>query len=142
MTGPDQNGSVVVDQLADSQLAAALNTGADDWSEQAAVDLLVSNGNWMGRWELRRAIEVVELGDGELLGWVDWQEIDMMAPASSGELRILELARSLGGVASPRPLSDLLVGLDDRNLARVQHAFRVAARGRSEAARVDERRYS
>ncbi len=55
MTGPDQNGSVVVDQLADSQLAAVLNAGADDWSEQAAVDLLVSNGNWMGRWEIRRA---------------------------------------------------------------------------------------
>lgn len=142
MTGPDQNGSVVVDQLADSQLAAALNAGADDWSEQAAVDLLVSNGNWMGRWELRRAVEVVELGDGELLGWVDWQEIDMAAPASSGELRILELACSLGGVASPRPLSNLLVGLDDRNLARVLHAFRIASRGRNEAARVDERRYS
>ena len=142
MTGPDQNGSVVVDQLADSRLAAALNAGADDWSEQAAVDLLVSNGNWMGRWELRRAVEVMELGNGELLGWVDWQEVDMSAPASSGELRILELARSLGGVASPRPLSDLLVGLDDRNLARVLHAFRIASRGRNGAARVDERRYS
>lgn len=142
MTGRDQNGSVVVDQLADSQLAAALNAGADDWSEQAAVDLLVSNGNWMGRWELRRAVEVVQCDDGQLHGWVDWQEIDTSAPASSGELRILELARSLGGVASPRPLSDLLVGLDDRNIARVLHAFRIASWGRNEAARFDERRYS
>lgn len=142
MTGPDQNGSVVVNQLADSQLAAALNAGADDWSQQAAVDLLVSNGSWMGRWELRRAVEVVERDDGELHGWVDWPEVDMSAPASSGELRILELARSLGGVASRRPLSDLLVGLDDRNLARVLHALRIASRGRTEAAGVDERRWS
>lgn len=142
MTGPYQNGSVVVDQLADSQLAAALNAGAGDWSEQAAVDLLVSYGNWIGRWELRRAVEVVERHDGELHAWVDWLEVDTSAPASSGELRILELARSLGGVASPRPLSDLLVGLDDRNLATVLHAFRIASRGRNEAARIDERSYS
>ena len=141
MTGSDQNGSVVVDQLADSQLAAALNAGAGDWSQQAAVELLVSNGSWMARWELRRAVEIVEHNDGELHGWVDWQEVDMSAPASSGELRILELARSLGGVASPRPLSDLLVGLDDRNLARVLHAFRIASRGRIDAGLVGEGRY-
>lgn len=142
MTGPNGNGTLVVDQLADSQLAAALIAGADDWSEQAAVDLLVRNGNWLGRWELRRAFEVVEHDDGELIGWINWLDIDSSAPASSGELRILELARSLGGVASSRPLSDLLVGLDDRNLARVLHAFRIASRGRNEAALVDERRCS
>lgn len=142
MTGPNGNGTVVVDQLADSQLAAALIVGADDWSEQAAVDLLVGNGNWMGRWELRRAVDVVECDDGELRGWIDWSEVDMSAPASSGELRVLELARSLGGVASSRPLSDLFVGLDDRNLARVLRAFRIANRGRSEVAEVDERRCS
>ena len=75
--------------------------------------------------------------DGELCAWVAWPDVDMDAPASSGELRILAIARSLGGVASERSLADLLTSLDETNTARVLRAVSdrlSAAESRSAAA--------
>jgi hypothetical protein len=54
----------------------------------------------------------------------------MDAPASSGELRILTIARSLGGVASDRNIADLLTSLDKMNTARVLRAISIACSGR------------
>jgi hypothetical protein len=121
-----------VDRLSDAHLAAALLAGiaASDRAEQAAVDLLVQHHTWLGRFELRQAVEVAEL-DGELCAWVSWPYVDLDVPASSGELRILAIARSLGGVASDRDLGDLLTSLDETNTTRVLRAVSIACRGRN-----------
>ncbi len=123
--------TVEVDQLSDDQLAAALVAGiiGADWPEQAAVELLVANRAWLGRFELRQAVEVAVL-DGEVCAWVAWPYVDLDAPASSGELRILTIARSLGGVASERSLGDLLTSLDCINTGRVLDAVAIACQGR------------
>ena len=128
MTGDDP---IDVDQLSDDDLAAALQAGivGSDWSEQAAVDLLVQHRGWLGRFELRQAIEAAVV-DGELCAWVAWPYVDMDAPASSGELRIITIARSLGGVVSERSLGDLLTSLDETNTTRVLRAVSIACRGR------------
>jgi hypothetical protein len=120
-----------VEDLDGDQLARALEAAAAtcSWETRAAVGLIVAQRSWLYRWEVRQAVEVDMDDEGRLCAWVDWSEVDMTAPASSGELRILEIARSLGGVPSGRPLSDLLTGLDDQNLARVIAAVEVAARG-------------
>jgi hypothetical protein len=127
MTGRDP---IDVDCLTDDQLAAALKAGIvdSDWPEQAAVDLLVGHRSWLSRFELRQAVEA-DLLDGELCAWVAWPYVDMDASASSGELRILTLARSLGGVASGRDLGDLLSSLDQTNMARLLRAVAFACRG-------------
>jgi hypothetical protein len=120
-----------VDRLSDDQLAAALQAGivGSDWPEQAAVELLVQHRGWLSRSELRQAVEAVVL-DGELCAWVAWPYVDMDAPASSGELRILAITRSLGGVASERDLGELLSSLDKTNTVRVLRAVSIACRGR------------
>jgi hypothetical protein len=127
VTGP---AVVDVDRLSDEHLAAALVAGiaGSDWPEQAAVGLLVEHQTWLWRLELRQAIEVAVM-DGELCAWVAWPYVDLDVPASSGELRILAIARSLGGVASERDLGDLLSGLDTGNTARVLRAIAMACQG-------------
>jgi hypothetical protein len=121
-----------VDRLSDDQLAAALQAAivGSDWPEQAAVHLLVENRGWLSRFELRQAIEAAVL-DGELCAWVAWPYVDLDAPASSGEFRILTIARSMAGVASERSLGDLLTSLDETNTARVLRAVSIACRGRA-----------
>ncbi|MBO0729265.1 MAG: hypothetical protein J2P57_08390 [Acidimicrobiaceae bacterium] len=120
-----------VEELAGDQLAVALDAAAQEcsWGYRAAVGLIVEQGSWLYRWEFRQAAEAEVDEDGRVVAWVNWEEIDIEAPASSGELRILHLARSLAGVPSTRPLCDLLTSLDDHNLARVLRAFHISARG-------------
>jgi hypothetical protein len=103
-----EHGPIDVDRLSDRQLAAALQAGivGSDWPEQAAIDLLVQHQRWLCRFELRQAVEAAVI-DGELCAWVAWPYVDMDAAASAGELRILTIARSLGGVASDRTIADL-----------------------------------
>ena len=67
--------------------------------------------------------------EGELCAWVAWPYVDLDAPASSGELRILAIARSLGGVASDRNIADLLTSLDETNTVRVLRAISMACCG-------------
>ena len=128
MTGHDP---IDVDRLSDDQLVAALQAGIvdSDWPEQAAVDLLVQHRSWLSRFELRQAVEAAVV-DRELCAWVAWSYVDMDAPSSSGELRILTIARSLGGVASERNLGDLLSSLDETNTARLLRAVSIACSGR------------
>ena len=120
-----------VDRLSDDELAAALEAGmvGSDWAEQAAVDLLVQHRGRLARAELRQ-VTVAAVLDGDLCAWVVWHEVDVDAPASAGELRILTIARSLAGVASERSLGDLLTSLDGTNTARVLRAMSIACRGR------------
>jgi hypothetical protein len=132
MTGTSHD-AVGVDRLSDDQLADALLAGAmeADWSEQAAVELVVEQRSWLRRSEFRQAVEAEVWDDGRLCAWVDWTAVAADTPASWGEVRILALARSLGGVASQRSLADLLTSLDDTNIARVLRAVAKACRGRS-----------
>ena len=122
-----------VERLSDDQLADALVAGASeaDWSELAAVELVVDQRSWLRRSEFRQAIEAEVWDDGRLCAWVDWTALAVDTPASGGELRILALARSFGGVASQRSLADLLTSLDDTNIARVLRAVSTACRGHS-----------
>jgi hypothetical protein len=120
-----------VERLLDEELAVALQACivGSDWPEQAAVDLLVEQRSWLRRAELRQAI-VAAVIDGELCAWIIWHEVDLDAPASSGELRILTVARSLAGVGCERSLGHLLSSLDRTNTARVLRAVYIACSGR------------
>lgn len=130
MTGPLED-RVDVDQLGDDELAAALLAGivGSDWSERAAVELVVAQRTWLGRAEFRQAVVGAVRVDGELCAWVKWAAVAVDAPASSGELRVLVIARSLGGIASERSLADLLVSLDEANTAHVLRAMALTCRG-------------
>lgn len=119
------------DQLAEALVSAVENAS---WKTRASVGLIVAQRSWLYRHEFRQAVEVDADEEGRLWAWVDWSQVDITGPASSGELQVLEIARSLGGVPSSRPLSDLLSGIDEHNLGRVLAAIEVAARGQRETA--------
>ena len=124
---------VDVEELSGDDLAAALEAAAasESWDYRAAVGLVVEQRSWLYRYEFRQAVEAEVDEDGTLLAWVNWDQIDTHSAASAGELRILEIARSLGGIPSPRPLRDLLSSFDEHNTARVLRAFEISLRGRS-----------
>lgn len=128
--GPGSHPAVA--ELSDLELADGLIGGAvgERWSERAAIGLIVAHGRWLSREELRRAVET-ELGlDGELFAWVVWNRVDVGGvAASSEEVSVLALACSLGGVASDRPLAELLCGLDATNTIHVLNAVWVACTG-------------
>jgi hypothetical protein len=132
MTGPeDSSVDVDVEMMGDDELAAALLAGAvgANWSEQAAVDLVVGQGSWL-RWrEFRQAIDAAVCDNGQVYAWVNWHQVILNVPASSGELRVLAIARSLGGVTATCSLADLLTSLDDTNTARVLRAVSIACQG-------------
>jgi hypothetical protein len=131
MTGVPTFKPVDVNSLSDRELALGLQTAVTGgfWPEQAAVGLLVTQPRWLGSWELRKAVEA-EVGPFGLRAWVDWTAVTD-GPASSGQLRILELVRSLAGIATGWSLADLLTGLDDINVTRVLEAVELACRGPS-----------
>lgn len=119
-------------ELSHEELAEGLTAGAvgECWSERAAVGLLVSHGGWLGRRELRAAIETNRGLDGELFAWVVWDRVDVAhAAGSSSDLRVLALACSLGGVPSDQPLSDLLSSLGPTNTIHVLEAVWLACTG-------------
>jgi hypothetical protein len=129
VTGLDR--FVDVNELSDDQLADALLAGTQGsaWGEQAAIDLVVAHRRWLERWEFRQAVDATTGHDGEAHASVEWDRIDPETPASLGELRVLAIACSLGGVASARSLADLLTSLDETNAARVLRAVSIACRG-------------
>jgi hypothetical protein len=89
----------------------------------------VAHGRWLGRPELRQAIEVQQDDPGQLRAWIDWKRVEFDAPASSCESAILVLIGSLFGRPSNRPLSWLLSSLDEHNSALVVKAVRYACCG-------------
>ena len=117
--------------LTSHELAVALDAAAVDGScaYQAAVGLILEQGSWLYRYEFRQAVEAWLDFDGQLVATVDWAEIDIDGPTSSSALQVLEIARSLGGIPSARPLSELLRGLDDITLSAVLWAVTVAVLG-------------
>lgn len=122
----------VVSELSDEELAEGLIAGAvgECWSERAAVSLIVGHGGWLGRRELRGAVETNVGLDGELFAWVVWDRVDVRdAVGTSSELRVLSLACSLGGVPSDRPLADLLSSLGSTNTIHVLEAVWLACTG-------------
>ena len=123
--------AIPVDDLSEDELAAALAAGAEayGWEYQAAVWLIVKQRDWLGRWEFRGAVEVDVDEHGRRVAWVDWVKVELMSPASAGQLRILELGRSLAGVANTRPLGELVYGLGS-NLNLVLAAVSIAGAGR------------
>jgi hypothetical protein len=129
---PDEDELVDVSELDDDQFADALLAGAAGlgWADRAAVDLLAAQRSWLGRWEFRQAVDAWHDNDGQLRAWVNWADVEMDTPASSGELRLLAIARSLGGEASERSLADLLASLDETNTVRALRAVSIACTGR------------
>ncbi len=132
-----------VDRLSDDQLAAALQAGivGSDWPEQAAVDLLVQHRRWLCRFELRQAVEAAVI-DGELCAWVAWPYVDLDAPASSGELRILDHRPLLGrrglGPQHRRPIDQ--PGRDQHGPGAASHFDRLPrSRHRSRCGMVEGR---
>ena len=122
---------VDVEELSGDDLAAALEAAAanESWDYRAAVGLVVEQRSWLYRYEFRQAVDAEVDEDGTLFAWVRWDQIDTHSTASSGELRILEVARGLGGIPSPRSLRDLLSCFDERNAQRVLRAFEITLRG-------------
>ena len=122
---------VDVEELSGDELASALETAASDasWEYRAAVGLIVEQGSWLRRYEFRQAVDAWVDHEGRLMAWVDWAEVDVEAPASSGESPILEIACSLGGIATTRSLRDLLSSFDEHNTERVLRAFQISLRG-------------
>lgn len=126
--------SPAVTKLSDDQLGAALTAGAvgERWSERAAVGLLVAHAYWLGRGELRTAVEATLGLDEEVFARVVWDRVDIRGAIGSwSELSVLALACSLGGVPVDRPLSELLRGLDSTNTVRVLNAVWMTCTGRS-----------
>ena len=117
-------------ELPSGQLAAALLAGTKGagWCEHAAVLLLVAEGTWLDRWEFRQAVVAHTSEDRISAAWVDWPAVQE-GPASSRELSVLALARSLAGVSSDQSLADLLPSLDPINTIRLLHAVEFACIG-------------
>jgi len=118
-----------VEALSADELAAALEAYDASWEYGAAIGLIIGQGSWLRKHEFRQAAEAWVEFDGQVVAWVDWERVDLDALASSGELRILEIARSIAGIPGTRSLADLLTSLDETNLARVFRAFEICARG-------------
>ena len=118
-----------VEELSADELAAALEAFDASCDYGAAIGLIIEQGSWLRKHEFRKAVQAWVDRDGRVVGRVDWEEVDVDGPASSGELRILEIARSLVGIPGTRSLRDLLNSLDDYNVARVLLAMEATARG-------------
>jgi len=120
---------VDVEALSPDELADALEVFDASCDYRAAIGLIIEQGSWLRKHEFRQAVQAWVDRDGQVVALVDWEEVDVDGPASSGELRILEIARSLVGIPGNRSLRDLLNSLDDYNVARVLRAMEATARG-------------
>ena len=125
--GPER---LAVGDLNEGQLADALVLGAHDdgWDYRAAVGLIVGQRYWLSQDEFRSALDVYAEKDGRPVAWVRWADVELTSTASSGQVQILELARSLAGIPNTRPLSELLTGLGTA-LDRVVRAVEFAGQG-------------
>lgn len=78
------------------ELAASLRAwAAGDRINEAAVELLITHGTWLGRADFRRA--AIDAGDG--MARVDWdaaREFERDSPASTTERAVLRLAVAIG----------------------------------------------
>ncbi len=99
-------------------------------SEEAAVELVIKHGVWLGRNDFRR--ECITAVDNGMhrgtripMAAISWQRSARFvkgAPASTGEANILRLACSLAGV-NTGALRELTASLDPVNTARVLDAL-------------------
>jgi len=113
------------------RLGAMLRAGARGvHADEAAVELLVAHGHWMGHGEFARRFAQVDAcpdPGGARVAWIGWQAaaggLDggglLGCPAS--EASVLRIAASLGG-GVPVSLRAVLGGLDHVNIALVARA--------------------
>lgn len=97
-------------------LTAALRAGAEGlYSLEAAAELIIAHGAWLGREDFRRFIH-----HGRGTAAIDWEAaISALGagglPSSGGERRMLRLAASLA-CDVPVSLGEAITGIDDRNV--------------------------
>ena len=122
--------------LTTDALAALLRRRATgSYADEAAVELLISHGTWLGRRDFLAACVEYDHDGHDPVVWVDWHAVPAFvggAPCSTSEARILRLAAELSGIDTGCPLADLLCGLDDRNstlvVDAIAHSLRVVGR--------------
>jgi hypothetical protein len=109
-----------------AQLAAALRAWAKGlYTAEGGVELLIAHSNWLHRPAFLAACcgPCDRCPGVESMWWVDWDKVAAFeAPCSSSEDAIRLIAAELAGVATGRPLAELLTSLDVRNLALVLDA--------------------
>ncbi|SHK20088.1 hypothetical protein SAMN05421803_11578 [Nocardiopsis flavescens] len=111
-------------------LAENLRTWADgDSLDMAAVELLITHGEWLTRPDFQRNLEPYFDANGRPATAIYWQKVSGALnrgslPASSSAATVLRIALSLTN-SLPVDLSDV-VGLDAANTAAVLRALAVA----------------
>lgn len=114
------------------ELIAELRTWATGFSaDRAAVELLITHGQWLRRRDFQRYLEPVFDSAGTSMTVIDWDRARKALKrgslvASSSELAVLRIALSLA-VGLPVDLSEALIGLDATNTAAVATAVVTAA---------------
>jgi hypothetical protein len=115
-------GSVEAEGLDRYEIAEGLRAWAQgSHPVEAAIELLIGHGSWLERPEFRALLwvedDVVGLDPAELAGMA------LLAPASSSELAMVQLAVELLGIKTPDSLDRLLAGLDASNTGLVLEAI-------------------
>lgn len=113
----------------DTLVAALRSCAKGDLACEAAVELLITEGTWIRRADIRRWIDYTDdpkiVGAYGPLAYIDWPTvtaaIDDGLAASSGELCVLKCATSLVG-RGRWPLSDMTGSLDAINLTALFNA--------------------
>lgn len=101
--------------MTDPSLAAALRAGAAGvYTTEAAAELIIAHGTWLGREDFQQFIH-----HGRGTAAIDWEAAATAMgagglPSSSGEKRMLQLAASLAG-RSLVILGDAVTSIDDRS---------------------------
>ena len=116
--------------LTPRQLGELLLADTDGtYTAQAAVRLLVEHETWLHRPDFVTACVNYD-HHGQPVAWVDWPAVPAFAdraPCSTSEAAVLRLAAELAGMATHRPLDELLTGYDDHNarivLAALTHVL-------------------
>jgi hypothetical protein len=91
---------------------------------EAAVELVIAHGEWIGRADFLEAlVEVWDAGEMAAIVWDDVVDFLDEHEASSSAEAILRIAASIAGAPVGGSLADLLTGLDVRNLGLVLEAI-------------------
>ena len=113
------------------------------YAVEAAVELLIGHGRWLGRTDFTDGfVETgVGLSDGMPMAWIDWHAAVAALqagglPCSDSEAGVLRLAASLAE-GGPVALRDAVGGLDVGNLLLVATAVLHAGGHRGAAVALD-----
>lgn len=118
-----------VEKLADALRAAVVGS----YPSQAAVELLITHGTWLRRYDFRACVSYYDADPDpqyghEAFAVVDWQALPSRVLASSStELAVLRIAASLATDEVSVSLRDVIVGLGRSNITAVARAVLWAA---------------